>query len=200
MPTGKGRDRGTTSALARAEWVVPAAVAYHLSELEGALMSSEVEIRPVRPDDVEAVYQLRLLPSIVDNTLALPSSRLGESRRRLESAGPDDHSFVAVVDGVVIGMAGLHVGTGKLRHTGSLGMMVHDQFQGRGIGRQLLAALLDVADNYLGLTRVQLEVFADNVRAIRLYESMGFEHEGRQRKAVWRHGEHQDVLMMARVR
>ena len=163
-------------------------------------MSSEVEIRPIRPEDVEAVYALRLLPSVIDGTLAIPSTRIEETHRRIGSLGPDDHTFVAVVDGVVVGMAGLHLSAGKLRHTGSLGMMVHDQFQGRGIGRELLETLLHVADNFLGLVRVDLEVFPDNERAIRLYESCGFEHEGHKRKAVWRHGEHQDVLIMGRVR
>src|SRR4051812_25155871 len=131
-------------------------------------MSSDVEIRPVRPEDAEAVYQLRRLPTIVDGTLAIPSTRLSETRHRLESLGPDDHTLVAVVDGQVVGMAGLHVGTGKRRHTAGLGMMVHDQFQGGGIGRKLLEALLDIADNYLGLIRVELEVYPDNARAIRL--------------------------------
>jgi putative acetyltransferase len=163
-------------------------------------MTSEVEIRPVRPEDAESAYLLRLLPSVIDGTLAIPSTRIGDTRRRFESLGPDDHSFVAVLDGQLVGMAGLHVGSGKLRHAGSLGMMVHDQFQGRGIGRELLETLLHLADNFLGLTRVELEVFPDNERAIRLYEGCGFEHEGRKRKAVWRHGEHQDVLIMGRVR
>jgi len=163
-------------------------------------VSSEVEIRPARPEDAEAVHQLRLLPSIIDNTMAIPSERLADARRRLESVSPDDHLFVAVVDGQVVGMAGLQVGARKLRHTGSIGMMVHDQFQGRGIGRELLEMLLHLADNFLGLTRVELEVYPDNTRAIRLYESSGFEHEGRKRKAVWRHGEHQDILVMGRVR
>jgi L-phenylalanine/L-methionine N-acetyltransferase len=163
-------------------------------------MTSEVEIRPVRPEDAEPAYALRLLPSVIDGTLAIPSTRIEETFRRLQSLGPDDHSFVALVDGHVVGMAGLHVSTGKRRHTGSLGMMVHDQFQGRGIGRELLETLLHVADNFLGLIRVELEVFPDNERAIRLYESCGFEHEGRKRKAIWRHGEHQDVLVMGRVR
>jgi putative acetyltransferase len=163
-------------------------------------MPSEVEIRPIRPDDAEAIHQLRLLPSIIDNTMAIPSERLSEAHRRIESFGPDDHTFVAVVDGHIVGMAGLHVGRSKLRHTGSLGMMVHDQFQGRGIGRELLETLLHVADNFVGLVRVELEVFPDNTRAIGLYESCGFEHEGRKRKAIWRHGEHQDILVMGRVR
>jgi len=163
-------------------------------------MSSEVEIRPIRSEDADAVHALRLLPSVIDGTMAIPSARLEETHRRLASLGPDDHTFVAVVDGQIVGMAGLHVAPGKRRHTGSLGMMVHDQFQGRGIGRELLEALLHVADNFLGLVRVELEVYPDNERAIRLYESCGFEHEGRKRKAVWRHGEHQEVLEMGRIR
>jgi L-phenylalanine/L-methionine N-acetyltransferase len=163
-------------------------------------MSSDIEIRPVRPEDAEAIHQLRLLPSIIDNTMAIPSERLQDARRRVESYGPDDHIFVAVQDGQVVGMAGLHVGNRKLRHSGSVGMMVHDQFQGQGIGRELLETLLHVADNFVGLIRVELEVYPDNTRAIGLYESCGFEHEGRKRKAVWRHGEHQDILLMGRIR
>jgi len=163
-------------------------------------MAAEVVIRPVRPEDAEDVYELRLRPSVVDGTLALPSQRIEETRQRLANSGPDIHSFVAVVDGHAVGMVGLHVGVGKLRHTASLGMMVHDRFQGQGIGRKLLAALLEIADSHLGLTRVELDVFPDNVRAIDLYERVGFEHEGRKRKAVWRHGEHQDILVMGRIR
>ena len=166
----------------------------------GKCMPTEIVIRPVRPDDAEGVHQLRLLPTVIDGTLAIPSQSIEETRHRLASYGPDTHSFVAVVDGQVVGMAGLHVRAGKLRHTASLGMMVHDRFQGQGIGRKLLAALLEIADSYLGLVRVELEVFPDNERAIRLYESAGFEHEGRKRKAVWRHGQHEDILVMGRVR
>lgn len=163
-------------------------------------MSAEVVIRPVRPDDAEAMYVLRLQPSSIENTMAIPSARIGDTVQRITSLGPNDHSFVAVVEGQVVGMAGLHVGNGKLRHTASIGMSVHDRFQGQGIGRKLIAALLDVADNYLGLVRVELEVYPDNAPAIALYEGCGFEHEGRKRKHVWRHGEHQDVLVMGRVR
>ena len=163
-------------------------------------MSSDIEIRPYRLEDAEAIHQLRLLPSIIDNTMAMPSERIADTRRRIEGVGPDDHMFVAVLDGKVVGMAGLQVGSRKLRHSGSVGMMVHDQFQGQGIGRELLEMLLHMADNFLGLVRVELEVYPDNTRAIRLYESCGFEHEGRKRRAVWRHGEHQDILLMGRIR
>lgn len=161
--------------------------------------SAEVVIRPIRIEDTEEVYLLRLQPGALEFTLAFPSLRPDVTRRFIENLGPDDHTFVAILDGQIVGMAGLHVGQGRRRHMADLGMSVHDRFQGRGIGRKLLAALLDVADNYLGLARVELEVLPDNVPAIRLYESMGFEHEGRKRKAIRRHGKLVDGLVMGRI-
>ena len=163
-------------------------------------MPKDVQIRPVRPDDAEAVYEVRTQPSIVEFTLALPSARIDNTRRFLESFGPDDHVLVAVVDGRAVGMAGLHVKAGKQRHSGTVGIMVHDQHQGRGIGRALLAALLDLADNQLGLRRVELEVHADNPRAITLYERLGFAHEGCKRQAVLGRNGCVDVLVMGRLR
>jgi L-phenylalanine/L-methionine N-acetyltransferase len=170
------------------------------AERESVDPSSEVVVRPVRLDDVEAIHQIRRQPSVIDCTLALPSERPEDNRRFLESFGPDDHVLVAVVDGRVVGMAGLHLKRGKLRHSGEFGMMVHDRFQGQGLGRKLLEALLDIADNHLGLVRVELEVLPDNARAIKLYESCGFEQEGSKRKAVRRRGGYADLLVMGRLR
>ncbi len=157
-------------------------------------------IRPVRAEDAEALNEIRHQPSIVEGTLALPSERIEDSRTFLERFGHDDHVMVAELDGRVVGMAGLHVGPGKTRHVGKLGIMVDEGCQGRGIGRQLIQALLDLADNYLGLIRVELEVNWDNARAIALYESLGFEQEGRRRKSVLRHGQYGDLLVMGRLR
>ncbi len=160
----------------------------------------EVVVRPVRVEDAEAIHELRRLPGVMDGTTSLPSERLAERRRFIEGFGPDDHVLVAEVEGRVVGVAGLHVGRGRRRHVGEIGMMVHDRYQRRGIGRTLLAALLALADDHLGLVRVELEVLPDNARAIKLYERLGFAHEGRKRKALFRGGEHVDLLVMGRVR
>jgi putative acetyltransferase len=77
---------------------------------------------------------------------------------------------------------------------------VHDDYAGRGIGRALIEALLDLADNYLGLKRVELDVITDNEAAIHLYESLGFEREGIKRCALFRGGTFVDLLMMGRIR
>jgi L-phenylalanine/L-methionine N-acetyltransferase len=160
----------------------------------------QVTIRPVQVADAAAINEVRRQPSVVEFTLALPDEPLEVTRRFLESFGPDDHGLVAEVDGRVVGVAGLHRKRGKLSHSASVGMMVHDRFQGRGLGRKLLDGLLDIADSQLGLARVELEVMADNVGAIRLYERSGFQHEGRKRNAVARQRGFVDLLVMSRLR
>ncbi|HWG92374.1 MAG TPA: GNAT family protein [Candidatus Thermoplasmatota archaeon] len=159
-----------------------------------------VTLRPVRLEDTPAINELRRLPGVREFTLALPSERLSHNRRFIENAGPDDHLLVAEAEGRVVGLVGLHVGQGKKRHTGTLGIMVHDAFTGKGVGTALLKAILALADEDLGLYRVDLEVAAPNARAIKLYERLGFEVEGRKRGAVLHRGEPADILIMGRLR
>ena len=78
--------------------------------------------------------------------------------------------------------------------------MVHRDFQNQGIGRAMLEKVLDLADNWLMLVRLELTVFADNERAVHLYESLGFEREGIRRKAAVRNGVYMDEIAMARIR
>jgi L-phenylalanine/L-methionine N-acetyltransferase len=72
--------------------------------------------------------------------------------------------------------------------------------QGAGVGGVLLAALVDLADRWLGLRRIDLTVYSDNERAIRLYRASGFEEEGRLAAYAFRDGGHADVLVMGRTR
>lgn len=159
-----------------------------------------MQIRPVRPDDAEQINAIRRQESVLLGTLALPGERVEQTRKFLEGLGPEAHLLVAELDGQVVGLIGLHVKSGRMRHSATVGMMVHEAFQGRGIGTALMAAILDLADRWLNLHRVELEVFPDNERALRLYRRFGFVEEGRKRDAVWRDGRYSDLLVMARVR
>ena len=60
--------------------------------------------------------------------------------------------------------------------------------------------VLDAAESWLGATRVELEVFALNKRAIALYGSVGFEAEGVRRSMGWQDGDLADGIVMARVK
>ncbi len=79
-------------------------------------------------------------------------------------------------------------------------MAVRDDWQGRGVGTALMEAALDLADNWLGLTRVELTVYTDNAAGIALYEKFGFEIEGTHRRHAFRNGEYVDAYSMARLR
>jgi hypothetical protein len=56
-------------------------------------------IRPVRLDDAEALWQVARQAGVIETTLALPSLRLDQRRQSLKQLGPDEHCFVAEVDG-----------------------------------------------------------------------------------------------------
>ena len=87
-----------------------------------------------------------------------------------------------------------------MAHVGTVGLSVRTDYQDKGVGTALLRTLLELADNWLMLVRVELLVYADNQRAIHLYEKLGFEAEGRLRSNSIRDGRYEDDLIMARLR
>ena len=109
--------------------------------------------------------------------------------------------FVALVDGVVVGWCDVaRLVWSTQRHSGTLGMGLVAGHRGRGLGRALLAATLDRADE-VGITRVELRVRIDNEPAIGLYCAFGFVTEGRSRDYLrFDQWESHDVWLMARVR
>ena len=72
--------------------------------------------------------------------------------------------------------------------------------RGRGLGSDALALTLDFAWRDLNLHRVGLHLLADNVRALRCYERVGFEVEGRRRQAAFIDGAWRDVVIMGILR
>ena len=156
-----------------------------------------VTIRPARIEDAPDIHALRVLEGVRENILALPSERVTDTEDFIRNI--KEHLMVAEVDGRAVGMAGLVVpAMARQRHTAGVGIMVHTDYQGRGIGRALMESLLDIADNWLMLKRVELSVFTDNERAVRLYESLGFVVEGTKRYAAVKNGVHADEYLMAR--
>ena len=68
---------------------------------------------------------------------------------------------------------------------------------GKGIGTSAMSLLLEFAFHELNLHRVYLQVFSFNDRGIKLYEKMGFTHDGRLRESLYRGGRWHDTLIMS---
>ena len=162
---------------------------------------SEVTVRAFDMNDWQDVAELWQKPEVIWGTRQLPYQSLDDLRKRMESPPERLHRLVAVTaDGRVIGVLALQVGSGRTAHIGHIGMMVHPDFHNQGVGSALMEAAIDLADKWLNLTRLDLEVNTDNTIATHLYKKYGFEIEGTLRRYTFRDGEYVDAYVMARVR
>jgi putative acetyltransferase len=157
-------------------------------------------IRAREPSDWQELADLLQLPKVRWGTMRLPFRSREEVRKWTESPSERTTCLVAMLDGRLVGHADVTQFPGRRSHVGSIGLTVHDDFHGRGIGSALLATLVDVSDNWLNLRRLELVVYTDNEPALHLYRKAGFEVEGIQRANSFRGGAFADTYMMARLR
>jgi putative acetyltransferase len=162
-----------------------------------------ITIRRATTQDAAAFARIMGDPDVLPNLLQVPytseeiwKARLGE----LLAPGKADLMLVAERDRQVLGTAGLHPAGPMLRrrHVMMLGISVAREAQGQGIGRALMQALCDFADNWGQVLRLELQVFTDNTRAVALYKSLGFVPEGVHRGHSMRDGVYVDSMSMAR--
>lgn len=153
------------------------------------------------PQDAAAYQRLYSHPDVYPWTLQLPFPSVATWEKKFARMDAEGFiAFVAEIDGVLVGELTLFVDNKpRTRHSISFGLGVHPDFAGRGVGERLIRTALDYSRNWLGITRMQLEVFNDNERALRLYERLGFEREGVMRQAALRDGQLCDVVMMAKL-
>lgn len=127
-------------------------------------------------------------------TMTVPQE---EAFLRNTISSKNDVMKVAIVDDTIVSTAGFH-GTDRRRltHRVELGISVLQPYQGKGIGRAMMEALITDAKR-IGKTTVELEVRADNLGAVHLYESLGFVLEGRKKYRFHVKEGYVDTLMMA---
>jgi len=163
-------------------------------------------IRVAEPADAAATIALRVAMALESEFL---SAEPGEVRTNVEESAEFlnkklnsavDLYILAEVEGRTVGIASLDGSTqARFGHGATLGLGVCRDVWRQGLGRALVCTLLDWADSR-GLVRIALEVVETNDGAIRLYESLGFEHEGRLR-CRRKHGTtYLDNHLMARIR
>lgn len=158
-------------------------------------------LRAAQMSDAQALTDISNQPGVRRGTLRVPfeSPELWQGRLAArETSGV--RLIVAELDGKVVAYGGLHPHLmPRVSHSAELGISVADEHSGKGIGKALLAALIDLGENWLGLRRLELDVFVDNAPAIALYERFGFLREGVKAKAALSDGIFKDVAMMARL-
>lgn len=166
------------------------------------MTKTQFTIRRAEPSDAEALHRVYSTPGVIRGTLQLPYPSAENWRKRLAESPDGTFNLLACVEDEVVGQLGLYTfpNQPRRRHVGQIGMAVRDDWQGKGAGSALMHAMVDLADRWLNLSRIELEVYTDNKPAIHLYEKFGFVTEGTHRQFAYRDGQFVDVYAMARLR
>lgn len=159
-------------------------------------------IREATFEDVEVLqrYAVKLFSEHLPGIYRSPTPSLEDERAFVRAHVEPANSvmLLAEQDGAIVGLLGF---LGRQRpqeaHVGALGISVDSGYRGGGIGSALIGALFAWAPQH-GISRIEVEAFANNPRAIALYERLGFEREGSRRSAVIVDGEPVDVVLLAR--
>lgn len=161
----------------------------------------EVTLRAAEPADAAGISALLGRIGTVEGTLQMPDMPVASRLDFLQRIEPRECRLVAVAGDEIVGSAGLHNAGLSLRraHVRGLGIGIAPEWQGRGLGRRMIERLLDWADNWGGVLRVELHVHADNERAMALYRKLGFVEEGRHKGYALKGGRYVDSFSMARL-
>ncbi|HEY4124222.1 MAG TPA: GNAT family N-acetyltransferase [Rhizomicrobium sp.] len=108
--------------------------------------------------------------------------------------------LLALHDGEVIGNVSVRAGKwDEDKHVGALGISVAKEWRCKRVGQALMTRAIAETKRWNGFCRLELRVAPWNVVAVRLYERMGFQHEGRRSKGTAVRGMPEDDLLMALV-
>lgn len=165
-----------------------------------------ITIREAGPEDATAlIAYIQAIADEPDTNIGLSPGEfnpsLEEEIAHLEQyAAADNCLHLIALDGDKI-IGSLNWGGNQrlaFRHVVHLGISVAEDWRGKGVGNQLLAAGIAWAEANPAIRRLTLEVAARNTAAIALYRKFGFEEEGILRGAFFRNGQDWDVLVMGR--
>ena len=116
-------------------------------------------------------------------------------------ASEKEFYLTAFLDGNIIGDAGIFkiMDWMKCQHRCGFGISILQEYSGLGLGSQMVKAALAQAEEN-GFGQVELGVFSDNFRAIRLYEKFGFQKTGVCPRAFrLKDGTYRDEIQMVRM-
>ena len=146
----------------------------------------ELLVRNAVASDARALREtMRRTHSETAYLLSYPDEQGTDEEREARLLGETERScneveLVAIIDGRIVGSAGVSAvrSRRKVAHRARFGISILKEYWGMGIGRVLMDASIDCA-RQAGYTQLELEVVADNERAVSLYRRAGFEEYGR---------------------
>lgn len=165
--------------------------------------SARVRLRAPEPGDRPLVHRWLHDPEVMRyNSVRYPVS-LGEMQSR---DGPPPAGYGLAHFAVVLKESGERIGEVSLRtstpenRSAELAVMLSPESRGQGIGTEVVALACQFGFDVMNLHRIELFVLAENARARRAYERVGFQLEGLRRHAFFWAGRYEDEALMGMLR
>ncbi len=164
--------------------------------------ATDYTVRRLQPGDYLSVYEIFCGSRVVWGTLQVPYPSAEMWRQRLAEPPEGSYQLAALAGDELVGQLGIDTfpRNPRRRHAARLGMAVRDDWQGKGVGTALMQAAIDLADQWLNVSRLELEAYTDNEPAVRLYKKFGFVVEATLVAYAFRDGRYVDTYAMARLR
>lgn len=167
-----------------------------------ALAGLRLRLRPWEPSDLPVLNNWRMDPAFYDYLFEFSPKSLAHQLSELNQVTGQDNeiNFVAVpledptTPWGTISLA--HIDWRNRKADIVRLLMGAPEARGHGMGREMMLLMLDYAFDHLNLNKISLDVFVDNVPAVRLYESLGFQKEGVLEEHVFQRGRFRDVVRM----
>lgn len=167
----------------------------------------ELSIEEAQPSDALAIQELLRKVSLETNFISETQAILAVTEKKLSSALEqlsetiDNICLLAKVNDQVIGLISMSTGfTFETSHISELFIVLDASVRGQGLGKELMAIAIDWAEQTPLIKKIELEVQVANEIALHLYQSFGFEIEGRRKLAIQlQNGTYSDVYLMGKL-
>jgi diamine N-acetyltransferase len=157
----------------------------------------ELKLLPLKREYLEFVREVRNDPEVNKYLFTNVNISREEQARwyRRQVRDKRNRVFIALAD-EAIGYCQVK-NIDRVNRSCELGFCIIPRHQGKGYGMALVKQLISYAKSKLKMHRLYLEIFADNEKAIKLYENCGFSKEGILRDKIFKDGKFRDVMVMS---
>jgi RimJ/RimL family protein N-acetyltransferase len=162
------------------------------------LKGQNIILRPLEVEDIPLIVEWKNNKEIMNNlnTYTPVTLMQEEAMYSLEQENPGIYKFLIEVEEEPIGYCGLVNIEWKSRRAEIFIVIAEESFRGQGHGIDATKALINFAFKDFNLRRLFLTCFKNNTKAIKLYETLNFQHEGILRQHTCREGQYDDMVLM----
>lgn len=172
------------------------------------LFGEGIRLRAIEQEDLPLFVRWMNDPEVIENLLMVHPLSLTQEQdwyKGVQSRPLEERPLLAEIPGAQgvwrpIGNTGFLDFDWRNR-CAEIGIFIGEkELWSQGYGGKMLRLMLRHGFDTLNLNRIYLHVFETNPRGVRAYEKVGFVHEGRLRKAIFKNGHYFDILVMSVLR